>query len=480
MAVVLALEPNPAQAAILRRLMARVPGAELILVDTKDAALLAIEQRVPALILTSPLLPPGDEAELAARLRALPNGDRVQTLCTPIFSTAAPPKGGLLHRWRDTHAAQAADDAAVFARSIAAYLPHVPAGAARRSPPSPPPPRPGPPRIQAAAKAAPRRMVKRRAAAKAKPPGRPFSHVMRPVSQRISAFSISARRQCTAGGRIAVRGAGQLARGARVYGRKAASRIAPLVRGLVLAVRGPIVHAWASPRLRTAFAVSCVALLAGAPSRNGSAPMPPAVVEVRANFGDTEILLDGAARGRPPLRLHLTPGAHELVARRQGMTRTTQLYVSSGAHAVESIEWPLPRPAGTLKVTTTPTGARVTVDGKVRGVTPLTIEQLKPGSYKVLLESRAGTVQTRATVADGETAVLDVPIFAGWIAVFAPVQLQIKENGRVLGTSESGRIMVPPGRHVLRLSNAERSYESTHVVEVLPGEVEAISITEIP
>jgi len=280
--------------------------------------------------------------------------------------------------------------------------------------------------------------------------------------------------------RVTVRETAAIARVGEVIARNCAIAIESAAARAFRASRIAATHAWASPRSRSACAACFVALTAGAPPRTTGSPMPPAIVEVRANYADTEVVLNGASRGRAPLRLHLNPGSHVLTARRQGQTRTTELYVSSGARVLESIEWPLPRPAGALRVTTSPAGARVSIDGRVRGITPITVEDLKPGSHKVLLESRAGTVRTAATIADGETAVLDVPIFSGWIAVFAPVELQIHEKDRLLGTSESGHIMIPPGRHTLLLTNRELGYESTRVVNVLPGAVEAISITEIP
>jgi len=473
MAVVLALEPNPAQAAILRQLIARVRGAELVLVDTKDAALLAIEQRVPALILTSPLIAPGDEADLLARLRALPNGDRVQTLCTPLFTASAPAvpaKAGILNRWRHAPPAQPhTDDALVFARAVAAYLPRVATSEAPRVTPAPPRPAPAPP-PPAPARVAAARPVK---VARVDPPRR--ARVKRPAIIRPLAIAAARAtvRQSTQLARVGT----ACARTSIIWAAGAAGRAG--ARGLrVSAIVAA--NAWASPRMRSVFAACVVALTAGAPPRTTGNPMPPAVVEVRANFADTEILVDGAARGRAPLRFFLSPGPHVVTAHRLGKTKTIELYVSSGARVLESIEWPMPKPAGALRVTSTPAGARVTIDGRVHGVTPLTIDELKPGSHRVLLESRAGSVRTTATVANGETAVLDVPIFSGWIAVFAPVQLEIHEKDRLLGTSESGRIMIRPGRHTLLLTNRELGYESTHVVDVLPGAVEAISITEVP
>jgi hypothetical protein len=63
--------------------------------------------------------------------------------------------------------------------------------------------------------------------------------------------------------------------------------------------------------------------------------------------------------------------------------------------------------------------------------------------------------------------------------VFAPVELQIFEGNRLLGTTENSRIMIPAGRHELTLVNRELGTRMTRTVEVEPGEVAAINITEV-
>ena len=67
---VLAIEPDFQRAALLRAIADEHVRSPLTLVDSIDAALGAIERRIPELILISPLIRPQDEAQLVARLRA--------------------------------------------------------------------------------------------------------------------------------------------------------------------------------------------------------------------------------------------------------------------------------------------------------------------------------------------------------------------------------------------------------------------------
>jgi len=68
---------------------------------------------------------------------------------------------------------------------------------------------------------------------------------------------------------------------------------------------------------------------------------------------------------------------------------------------------------------------------------------------------------------------------SGWVAVTAPVTMQIFENGRLLGSSESDRIMMASGRHEIEVSNQPLAYKAAYTVQVVPGKVATIKI-ELP
>ena len=128
MPLILAIEPDRKQAGRLTLLTRGLPGAELVLADSTEQALAALNGRVPNLILTSLLLSPKDEAGL----RALNgSGVPVPTLMIPVFATAilaAAEPGGFLARlpWSRAGATVAPGtagcDPAVFASQIWEYL----------------------------------------------------------------------------------------------------------------------------------------------------------------------------------------------------------------------------------------------------------------------------------------------------------------------------------------------------------------------
>ena len=76
----------------------------------------------------------------------------------------------------------------------------------------------------------------------------------------------------------------------------------------------------------------------------------------------------------------------------------------------------------------------------------------------------------------GRTTKLDVPIFSGWVGIYAPFVVDVVEGGRVIGSTEQPRIMLSPGRHDLTLVNRELGYSSAQTVDIEPGEVKSVSI----
>jgi hypothetical protein len=129
-----------------------------------------------------------------------------------------------------------------------------------------------------------------------------------------------------------------------------------------------------------------------------------------------------------------------------------------------------------LSLTSEPSGAAVLIGGKQRGVTPITIDGLSVGTHAFVIQSDAGTVRRSIAVKANETAAVNVPIYAGFLAVFSPIELEITQQGRVVRLDEQSQALLPPGRHDIVLANAELGYRETRTVEITPGERTAVSI----
>jgi uncharacterized cupredoxin-like copper-binding protein len=239
------------------------------------------------------------------------------------------------------------------------------------------------------------------------------------------------------------------------------------------------------PRLIAA-AVVVIALTSGgvmAARRYMAAPVSIApatgTVAVNTEPAGANVVIDGKAHGTTPATATLNVGPHTIELSSGSVRRTVTVNVTAGGQASQFIEMPKAvAGTGDLQVRTDPAGAKVSVDGQSRGVSPLTIPGLTPGSHMVVLENDLGSVNEEVSIQPGATASLVVPMKApqgapvsGWISITAPAELQIFENQRLLGSSRTDRIMVATGRHEIELSNEALGYRASQTIQVGPGQV---------
>ena len=193
------------------------------------------------------------------------------------------------------------------------------------------------------------------------------------------------------------------------------------------------------------------------------------------------VTIDGKVQGAAPLTVSLLPGRH-IVELAGTAKRELTVSIDPGARVSQYVEMPDGQPGGRLLVETNPPGAQVAIDGSARGLTPLDVEGLQAGPHAVTLRSGSATVTQNVTVEDGVRLVLFVPLGAtetartGSVAVACPVELQVYEGQRLLGTSRLGPIALAAGRHDLRLANSDVGFETTRTVQVTPGRPTEVTI----
>ena len=237
--------------------------------------------------------------------------------------------------------------------------------------------------------------------------------------------------------------------------------------------------------------VGLLAVMTGAlfASRQILSPAVPAVVTgtmtVNTDPPGAEVEIDGAARGRSPISLALAPGAHTLVVRANGASRTVPITIAAGAEVSQYLDLPKPGSGfGQLQVRTEPAGARISIDGTPVGRSPMTIIEIAPGEHNITLENDLGAVQQKVTIEAGVAASLVVPmgtppgaLASGWVSVKTPIAVDLEENGRLLGNSSIDKIMLTAGRHEIDLVNEHVGYRERRTVQVLPGRTAAITVT---
>lgn len=128
--LVLAIEPDLRQAAIVKRIVKDKALADIVVVDSRDAAIETMRTAMPDVLLLSALMSPRDEDELIAYLKTLENAAHLQTHTIPqLASTLGPGEErssrGLLSAFRrkkEPTQTVPGCDPDMFADEIAMYL----------------------------------------------------------------------------------------------------------------------------------------------------------------------------------------------------------------------------------------------------------------------------------------------------------------------------------------------------------------------
>jgi hypothetical protein len=151
------------------------------------------------------------------------------------------------------------------------------------------------------------------------------------------------------------------------------------------------------------------------------------------------VFIDGIERGQTPARITLAAGAHILELRR-GVPRVIPITLTAGADVSQYLEF---------------------------------IEAPIKDPLVAAAEAQAAAAPAPALAAAGSAPL------AGWITTKMPFAVEIREHGRVVGTTEADRLMLAAGSHELEFINESLSYRATRTVQVTAGKVLALAL-EVP
>ena len=202
------------------------------------------------------------------------------------------------------------------------------------------------------------------------------------------------------------------------------------------------------------------------------------------------VYVDGTYKGVTPLIVSdLSPGSHQVRLARTGYydyTRTVSV-TSGGTTPVSATLSQVPAVAttGSLSIGSSPSGASVYVDGTYKGVTPLIVSDLSPGSHQVRL-AMTGYYDYSPTlfVTAGETTPVSatlsqVPAAAttGSLSIgSSPSGASVYVDGTYKGVTPLIVSDLSPGSHQVRLARTGY-YDYTRTVSVTSGGTTPVSAT---
>ncbi|HKB10157.1 MAG TPA: PEGA domain-containing protein [Vicinamibacterales bacterium] len=206
-----------------------------------------------------------------------------------------------------------------------------------------------------------------------------------------------------------------------------------------------------------------------------------------------DVLVDGERRGTTPLTFELAPGTHTITIKSDGDERVVPLTIAAGAQVTQHFEMK-PKESGSrlgrVSVVTDPPGARITIDGQPRGVSPLVIADVTAEEHNVTVANETASAERKIVVTPAGTASVMFTLASkpsgpvgGWLSVSSPFDVELAENNDVIGSvaaARSTRIMLSAGRHDLVLTGPSVGYQKSHRVDVAPGKTTILRVEPPP
>lgn len=224
---------------------------------------------------------------------------------------------------------------------------------------------------------------------------------------------------------------------------------------------------------------------------SGSGLLGPAASQltIESDPPGVAVFVDGRAAGLSPVQLSVSPGPRTIELRRDGQSRTFPITAQAGEivrHRFEFASRPVVAAGSLLQISTEPARAAVSIDDVPRGTSPLSVAGLTPGEHTVTVQSSTSTVTRVVQVQAGSTATVHVVLprtptgpAQGWVQINAATTLDVAEQGQMLGTTASPRLLLAPGEHLLDFSNDDLGFRTQQRVRIDPGAGTTLSV-ELP
>jgi hypothetical protein len=222
--------------------------------------------------------------------------------------------------------------------------------------------------------------------------------------------------------------------------------------------------------------------------RRAARPAATGSLRVETVPAGIELLIGGKVVGVSPVTLSLPAGGYEIQLGRAADARRVSVDLAAGSSVVQHVEMPAAAVAtatGALRIQTEPSKLPVLIDGVHRGESPLTVDVIQAGAHEIIVKSPSGPIARSVTVQPRETmslivssapAPVESAVSAGWLSLSSPVLLLIRESGKIIGTTESDRLMLPAGDHDLDLVNEALGFTANRRVHVTGGKTTAVHV----
>ncbi|MBP7139305.1 MAG: Stp1/IreP family PP2C-type Ser/Thr phosphatase [Caldisericia bacterium] len=129
-----------------------------------------------------------------------------------------------------------------------------------------------------------------------------------------------------------------------------------------------------------------------------------------------EVLINNEKKGITPISIQLKEGSYEIVLKKDSYENFEKkdIHIEKNKPLDLGVIKLTPLPSyATLEVETTPTNAKLYLDGEEKGVTPYTVDKLKPGEYEIkITKSGYEDYKEKITLKDNENKTMKIQLKA--------------------------------------------------------------------
>lgn len=213
-------------------------------------------------------------------------------------------------------------------------------------------------------------------------------------------------------------------------------------------------------------------------------------LKITSNPAGATVTLDGTVMGRTPFTERVEEGRHNLEIAREGYVTLKQVVTVTRRQETLLKDLKLEIIPSTLKITSTPEGARVFVNDKQYSDTPMELKQLLPGVYRIRLEKEGFDPATReVTVTAGNEleVALNLDSNTGGVdLITVPAHITVYLDGKMVGTTEPdpanpgmSKLLslrnLSMGKHIITIAHKRgRPEKRSYSFEIRKGEVKRL------
>jgi len=203
-------------------------------------------------------------------------------------------------------------------------------------------------------------------------------------------------------------------------------------------------------------------------------------LEVESYPSEAEVYIDGIKIGITPLKTEdLLLGKHFIEVRKQNYTKWTKEIEVKENQTIKFFAELLPS-SSSISIVSVPDAAKVFINNVEKGVTPLTIENLEPGEYELLV-IKDGYVPYREsfTISKGDTIKRDLVLKKATTYLIinsVPEGATLYLNNELKGKTPYEELDLKPGIYSLRLT-MDGYLEFSTEIEIVTGKISKFEFT---